>query len=316
MKMIKYIIISIIIVILIMLIFSYYFIGNYFYNISLNPNTDKQFVLGELKEDDKEIILKEKSNKWLNNYSKDVYIDSTQNGNLRLHAYEINSEKESDVWTIVIHGYTGQGKDMIYYAEEFFKRGYNVLILDLRGHGQSEGNYIGMGWHDRLDVIDWIDYLIDKKDSNKVILFGLSMGAATTMMTTGEELPNNVKLAISDCGYSSVWDEFSHQLKLLFNLPEFPVLYAANSSCKRKAKYDFKEASSIKQVKKSKTPTLFIHGSNDDFVPFKMLDEVYEAANCEKEKLVIEGATHGMSSSINPELYWRTVDDFIIKYIE
>ena len=148
------------------------------------------------------------------------------------------------------------------------------------------------------------------------MLFGVSMGAATTMMTTGENLPDNVKLAIADCGYSSVWDEFSYQLKELFGLPEFPVLYAANSSCKRHCGYSFKEASSVKQLEKSKTPTLFIHGSDDKFVPFEMLDVVYNAASCEKEKLVVEGAEHCMSVSVDPDLYWNTVDSFIDKYLD
>ena len=196
----------------------------------------------------------------------------------------------------------------------FYKKGYNVLVPDLRCHGLSEGNYIGMGWHDRLDIIDWINYIIDKDDSSKIILFGTSMGAATTMMTTGENLPSNVKLAICDCGYTSVWDEFEYQLKENFKLPKFPVLYATNTVCKVIANYDLKEASSIKQIEKSKTPTLFIHGTNDTYVPFYMLDEVYEAENSEKEKLEVEGAVHCGSVNTNPELYWNTIDNFIDKY--
>ena len=204
---------------------------------------------------------------------------------------------------------------MIDYAKQFYERGYNVLLLDLRGHGKSEGNYIGMGWYDRLDVIDWINYLIEKNSKSKILLFGISMGGATTMMTTGEELPENVKLAIADCGYTSVWDEFRYQLKQIYRLPEFPALYAADSICKIKNNFSFKEASAIKQLKKSKTPTLFIHGSEDTYVPFKMLDIVYEAASCPKEKLVIKNAGHCMSRNTNPELYWNTIDNFIKKYL-
>ena len=186
---------------------------------------------------------------------------------------------------------------------------------DLRGHGLSEGKYVGMGWHDRLDIIDWINYIVDINPKCKIMLFGLSMGAATTMMTTGEKLPENVKLAIADCGYSSVWDEFAHQLSKLFKLPTFPVLNASNAICKRKAGYSFLEASSVEQLKKSNTPTLFIHGSIDNFVPFKMLDVVYETAACEKEKLVIDGAAHAESSSVDTEKYWGTIDKFIERYL-
>ena len=137
------------------------------------------------------------------------------------------------------------------------------------------------------------------------------MGAATVMMATGENVPSNVKVAIEDCGYTSVWDEFKIQLKSLFGLPSFPVLNAASTISNIKAGYDLKEGSSIEQLKKSKTPTLFIHGSEDKFVPFYMLDEVYNVATCKKDKLVIEGAAHAESDRVNPDLYWSKIDEFI-----
>ena len=305
----------VILAICVILSIGYWKVGNYFYDFSLNPKIEKDFILGDAEqmEIQKEWLKEQIS--WLDNVSTDVHIKSTNNGNLNLHAYEIGSIIDSDVWVIVIHGYMSQGNEMTRYGQQFYARGYNVLMPDLRGHGLSEGDYIGMGWHDRLDIIDWINYILEKNPDSKIMLFGVSMGAATTMMTTGEPLPDNVKLAISDCGYSSVWDEFSYQLKQLYYLPEFPALYAANSACKKNANYSFKEASAVEQVKKSKTPTLFIHGSADTFVPFKMLDVVYDAATCEKEKLVVEDAGHGLSSIVNPGLYWDTVDGFIGKYL-
>lgn len=313
MKKVK-ILIIILIIILIVLVIGYFAIGNYFYNIALNPKTSKTFVLGEDEEEtEEEINKKEAQSAWLKEKSEEVYITSKNNGNLKLHGYEIQNEEKSDIWTIVIHGYMGEAKSMIKYAQEFYKRGHNVLVIDLRGHGKSEGEYIAMGWQDRLDVIDWINYIISKNSQSEIILYGISMGAATVMMTTGEELPDNVKAAIEDCGYSSIWDEFEIQLKVLFGLPDFPVLNAASAVCKIRAGYNLKEGSSIEQLKKSNTPTLFIHGSEDKFVPFEMLDEVYQAANCQKQKLVVEGAAHAQSASVNPELYWNTIDEFLQK---
>ncbi|MBR3249604.1 MAG: alpha/beta fold hydrolase [Clostridia bacterium] len=309
------VILIIIIILCIILATIYWWIGNYFYKISLNPKTDKEFAIGELAQTAEEIKRQENEKKWLTDNSKDVYITSTNNGILKLHAYEINDNEDSNVWVIVIHGYMSSGSGMATFAHEFNKKGYNILVTDLRGHGNSQGDYIGMGWHDRLDIIDWINYIIKKNQESQIIIYGISMGAATTMMTTGEKLPSNVKLAIADCGYTSAWDEFSYQLKRKFKLPEFPVLYAANGSCKRHAKYSFKEASSVEQVKKSNTPTLFIHGDSDDFVPFNMLDTIYNSASCKKEKLVIKNADHGEAASVNPELYWSTIDKFINKYM-
>ena len=308
------IIIMLVIIICLILVIVYFAIGNYFYNISLNPEKDKTFVLGGYEETEEQVKKVEEQRIWLENNSKDVYINSTNNGILKLHAYEIN-RSNSDVWVIIIHGYMGEGKTMTRFAQKFEEKGYNVLILNLRGHGLSEGKYVGMGWHDRLDVIDWINYIINKNENSKIILYGISMGASTTMMVTGEELPQNVKLAVSDCGYTCAWDELSYQLRELFDLSEFPVLYAASTWCKLNAGYSFKEASCVEQLKKTKTPTLFIHGDADEFVPFKMLDIVYDTATCEKEKLVVKGAGHGMSSAVNPKLYWDTVNRFIEKYL-
>lgn len=292
------------IIILIVLGIAYFMIGNYFFNIALNPNTSKEFILGETEE---------VRDSWLNQTSKDVYISATNNGDLRLHGYEITNN--SDIWAIVIHGYTGQGQDMVYFAQEYYNRGFNVLVVDLRGHGQSEGDYIGMGWHDRLDIIDWSNYIINNNPDSKIILHGVSMGAATVMMATGENLPNNIKVAIEDCGYTSIWDEFAMQLELLYKLPTFPALNAASAVCKIRAGYMLEEGSCVEQLKKSKTPTLFIHGNLDKFVPYEMLDIVYQSANCEKQKLVIEGAAHAQSSGVNPKLYWNTIHEFIEKYI-
>ena len=311
----KRIILISILVICLILFLAYFIMGNYFYNISINPKKDKTFILGGYEETEEQLQKLEEQKLWLDNNSKDVYITSNNNGNLKLHAYEIENQ-ENNIWVIAVHGYMSKASALTRFAQKFNDRGYNVLVIDLRGHGLSEGKYIGMGWHDRLDLIDWINYIIEKNPENRIILFGISMGAGTVMMAEGEELPKNVKLAISDCGYTCAWDEFCHQMNKLFDLCEFPILYAANTVCKIKAGYSFKEASAVEQIKKSKTPTLFIHGSEDDFVPFKMLDKVYEAAACEKEKLIIEGATHGQSSAVNPEKYWSTVDNFIEKYLD
>lgn len=311
----KKLIIILTIVILIILI-ALYFVGNFLYNLAIDPTSSKEMIFKDNKtEEEKQAqqIQIENDTKWLETNAKEVYI--TSEDNLKLHAYEIENKEESNIWVIAIHGYTGSGDEMIEAAKHFGDKGYHVLAIDLRGHGKSEGDYIGMGWPDRLDVINWIQYIIQKNENNKVILYGISMGAATTMMTTGEELPSNVKLAIEDCGYTSVWDEFADKLNVYFHLPTFPALDVANMLTRIRAKYDFKEASAVKQVEKSKTPTLFIHGDEDKFVPFWMLDKLYEAANCPKEKLIIQGAQHANSSSVNPELYWNTVDNFIEKYL-
>ena len=137
------------------------------------------------------------------------------------------------------------------------------------------------------------------------------MGAATILMASGDELPANVKNIIADSGYTSVWDIFASEAKARFNLPEFPVLNMFQIVANRKAKYDIKEASSLEQVKKSKTPILFIHGDKDDFVPEYMCEKLYDATNCKKEKLIIHGAGHTDGKYREPEKYYNTIFDWI-----
>jgi len=142
------------------------------------------------------------------------------------------------------------------------------------------------------------------------------MGGATVMMTSGEELPKNVKAIIEDCGYTSVWDEFSYQLKEIFNLSSFPIMNFSSAVTKIRAGYTLEEASAIAQVAKSKTPMMFIHGDNDTFVPSSMFNEVYEAANVPKEKIYVKGAGHGEAASVAGEMYWEKIENFINKYLD
>ena len=202
------------------------------------------------------------------------------------------------------------------YAKMFYDMGYSALTPDARAHGESEGDYIGMGWLERPDVLGWIDSVTGTDPDAEIVLLGVSMGGATVMMAAGEDLPDNVKCIVEDCGYSSVWDEFRLQLKNVFGLPSFPLLNAASLISRLRAGYSFEEASSVDQLKKATVPMLFIHGDADTFVPFSMLDVVYEAcASAEKEKLVVHDAAHGAAADTDPELYWDTVTAFVGKYI-
>lgn len=290
------------------------FIGKKCCDIAIKPEIAEKYSNLVFTPEQKAILNKthEEGINWLEQNGEEVEIISYDG--LKLRGYEIKINPESNKWVIAVHGYMGKGADMASFVEHFNKLGYNGLIVDLRGHGKSEGKYVGMGWLDHYDLQIWIDKIIEENRNCKIVLYGISMGAATVSMTTGENLPENVKCAIADCGYTTVWDEFKVHLKKIFHIPSFPILYAGSIMAKVFAGYGFKEASTIKQVRKSKTPTLFIHGTCDKFVPYSMLDKIYENANCEKEKLEIEEATHAESSNVNPEKYWNAVEKFIEKY--
>ena len=117
---------------------------------------------------------------------------------------------------------------MARYVKRFHDRGMNVLAPAARAHERSGGDYIGMGWPERLDVVAWIGRIVQADPEARILVFGESMGAATAMNVAGESLLSNVKCIIEDGGYTSVWDEFSLQLKDVFGLPSFPLLDVAN----------------------------------------------------------------------------------------
>lgn len=308
--------------ILVFLTLALGFGGNYLYNLAINPNTSKDMVFASTKKSNDVVTVEGtsgpisiSSEKWLEEQSgyKNLYI--TSKDGLKLHNYLIK-KPDSNKWVITVHGYSSEGKKTASYAKKFSDMGYNVIIPDLRGHGKSEGDYIGMGWDERFDIIDLINYIIKENKNAEIVLFGVSMGASTVMNVSGEKLPSNVKAIIADCGYTSAWDEFSYQIKRLFGLPAFPILYVANIVTRIRAGYWITDDSSIKQVEKSKTPTLFIQGSKDTFVPAYMINELYNCAASPKEKLIIQGAGHAKSSKVNPKLYWETINKFLNEYIK
>lgn len=136
------------------------------------------------------------------------------------------------------------------------------------------------------------------------------------MMTSGEDLPANVKAIVEDCGYTSVKDELTFQLKRMYHLPAFPIVDTTSMLTKIRAGYSFGEASALEQVKKSKTPTLFIHGDNDTFVPTEMVHTVYENSPVEKELYIVPNAGHGEAFRRDPVKYESVVSEFIGRFVK
>ncbi len=236
---------------------------------------------------------------------------------LELAGYYIAAQAPTNKYALLVHGYKAGPLAMADYALHYHDAGWNVLVPHHRAHGDSEGRYIGMGYLEHYDLLDWISRILAMDEDARIVLHGVSMGASTAMLATGApKLPANVEAAIADCGYSTVTEEFTHQLKEIFGLPAFPLIPATSLLTKLKADYSFADVDCVASVKRSSTPTLFIHGDEDDFVPFWMLDAVYAAAACSKEKLVVEGAAHAKARETNPRLYWSTVDGFLARFVE
>lgn len=295
-------------------------IGNYFVNYGLvrsaTPDEDDPLSPTYEKSEEEEAVIAyydEKVEAWKEEYPpNEVYL--TSHDGLKLWANEYINE-DDEYWLIAVHGYQSDYKAMEDISCEYYDKGYNIILPDLRAHGNSEGEYIGMGLNDSLDILLWIDYIIEQNPNAKIVLHGHSMGGATVMMTAGsEDLPSNVFAVIEDCGYTDAYQMMTEQLKYRFNIPGFPIMNFANVMSKVRADYNMKDASPIKSLENATVPILFIHGDADIFVLPYMHTELYESYTGPKDSLIVEGAGHVASRNIEPETYYKTVFDFIEKY--
>lgn len=260
--------------------------------------------------------------KFINENKDWLYKQDTQSLNinsfdgLKLHATLLKSKTKSDTTIICFHGYTGNSiDDFSSLARFYYKNDFNVLIVDERAHGKSDGKHIGFGILERHDVISWINHtikIIGKR--SKIFLHGISMGAATVLMAGGLGFSENVKGIIADCGFTSVYEIFSHILKKDYHIPRFPVMYITEIMTRKRAGYAFNDINTVEILKNSKIPTLFIHGELDDFVPLWMSWKNYNACAANKELFIVKGADHAESYYIDRKGYESALQKFMGKY--
>ncbi|WP_283679455.1 alpha/beta hydrolase [Lentilactobacillus sp. Marseille-Q4993] len=288
--------------------------GMYFYQVAVVP-APKTFL-------SKDKPIKKSSplypaEQWYKNADKQKWTEISAGKDLKLDANYIAADKKTNKTVLIAHGFMSNKDKMFSYAYMFHNLGYNVLLPDARGHGKSQGNYIGFGWPERLDYKKWINQVIEKNGQNsEIVVFGVSMGGATTMMTSGVKgLPDQVKAFVEDCGYTNADAEISYQAKELYNMPRWPLVPIVSMITQVKDGYNFKEASSINQLKKNHKPMLFIHGSKDKFVPTKMVYSLYDATKGPKELWLSKGAAHAQSFQKHPKEYTRKVKNFLAKYV-
>lgn len=236
---------------------------------------------------------------------------------IRLHAIYIKAVPATNKTAVIVHGYSDNSIRMLmigYLYNNALR--YNILLPDLQDHGLSEGSAIQMGWKDRADVLQWMDVANRIFGGHtQMVVHGISMGAATTMMVSGETQQPYVKCFVEDCGYTSVWDEFNYELKSRFGLPAFPLLYTTSALCQLKYGWNFKEASALKQVKKCHYPMLFIHGGADTYVPTRMVYPLYKAKPEPKKLWIVPRVPHALSYKTFPAEYTWRVGTFVGKYI-
>ena len=240
---------------------------------------------------------------------EDVMI--TSKDNLILKGHIIEPYKESNKFIILVHGYSANYHVHMPFVPLFIKKGFNILLVDERNHGESEGDFPSYGYFEREDLDLWIDFIERRKGTNLFLgLHGQSMGGATVLMC-GAKNPK-VKFIIADCAYSSAKGIIKDQIKKVKFIPFIPVYYVLRNKVKRLYNFDLNDINPINDILTSKTPILFIHGEADKYVPCKMSVEMFNKHNNPKDKLlIVKNAIHLTAYDTEKEGYERIIDKFL-----
>ncbi len=239
---------------------------------------------------------------------RDVSIRSFDGLTLRGKYFEYSKDAPIE---ILFHGYKGSAeRDLSGGIARCFSLGHNALIVDHRASGESDGHVITFGINESRDCADWVDFVLREIDPNaKIILTGISMGAATVLIASAMDLPENVVGVLADCGYTSaraiikkVVKEMKLPSELLYPFVRLGGLIFGH--------FDIDKTSPIESMKKSRLPIIFFHGDTDDYVPFEMSVENHEACITKKKLVKIEGAGHGLCFPTNTKKYLSELNTF------
>ena len=256
-------------------------------------------------------------NEWAS--SKDIEkidLKNTRDNNLK--GYYLPAEKECNVFVLFAHGYRsshcGDPYNFIRFYHEEMK--FNFVSVDHVTAGESDGDFLGFDYFESEDMLLWIDYLTERFGKDiKIILHGVSMGGAT-VCKMASRVPEQVKLIVSDCAYTSAEDQLKSVCNSVGLVKSAPLaFFLFNRMNKRLAKFDLKDTDVRTSVSQARVPMLFVHGDTDDFVPTRMVYELYDLCPTEKDLLIVKGAAHAESILIGSEKYKAKLNEFINKYI-
>lgn len=235
----------------------------------------------------------------------------TSKDGLSLSGYVLDTCPDSKQWVIIVHGYTVSLHVSAQYVDLFQREGFNILLIDQRRHGNSEGKYTTYGYFEKYDVEAWVNWLLDNYGSDITIgLHGQSFGGGTVLEYLAIAHPN-VKFVIADCPYSDLTELMRYQLSVLNKIPAFPLLSLIDRQLERKAGFRLKQVSPLKAVEQSTLPVMFVHGTEDRYVPTHMSKDLYEHKPEPKKLLLVDGAEHADAYSVDPKRYSEEVHSFI-----
>lgn len=247
---------------------------------------------------------------WVNKQNPEQVSITSKDG-LQLKGYLIRAKNPKRT-VLCVHGFRGNGcNDFGAICSFYYEEDCNLLIIDQRAHGASEGKYITFGIKERYDIVQWILFLNDKLGSElPIILDGVSMGAATVLMVSGLELPSNVRGIIADCGYTSPREIYKHVAKEYYHLPAFPLIPIFGLLCRGIVGFNMDEMNTKEALGKNTRPVLFVHGESDRFVPSYMSEENYAACKADRYIETVPGAGHGQSYLVQTEHCQEKIKEF------
>jgi dipeptidyl aminopeptidase/acylaminoacyl peptidase len=212
---------------------------------------------------------------------------------------------------LMFHGYRGTAeRDLSGGVQRCFKLGRSALIVDQRCSKGSEGHVITFGINEHRDCMDWINFMVDYFGPDvKIILTGISMGAATVMMAAGHNLPANVIGVLADCGYNSAKDIIYKVIRQM-RLPPAVCYPFVKLGARLFGRFNLEEYSPEEAMRNCTVPVIFFHGTQDDYVPCEMSRVNYDACVSRKKLVLIPGAGHGLSYPVAPDTYLSELRDF------
>ena len=256
--------------------------------------------------------IREGMNWFRNQNPQEVFIRSYDG--LRLAGWFIPA-KQARGTLLLFHGF--RGSHLIDFAaayEDFHEMGWNILAVDQRAHGESEGKYICFGVKERFDVKSWALYLCDRFGAaHPVVLDGISMGAATVLMSLDTGLPENVRGVVADCGFTTPKAEFRHVFRSRWRIPvpEHPLMDIAEGFTRLLAGFGFEDASTLKALAENRLPVLLVHGGSDHLVPTEFSRQNYDACRGLKQLVIVPEAGHGVSYLLDREQCCGALREFL-----
>ena len=276
-------------------------------------NSDKaqEIIDGARKSDDPIVRMRIETYDHMQAYPHEALSMRARDGlTLRANWYPNGGAKRT---VILVHGWrSAPWWDFGGVFEALYAAGYAILAVSQRALYESEGTYVTYGVREKDDLRDWIDLILERFGSDRrIALMGVSMGAATVLLASGQELPDAVKCAVSDCAYTRAAELFRKGSHGWLPVSRFCVNFVSYL----RTGVGYLGANCLKAVQRSHTPTYFVHGDADEVVPYRMMGELYDACAAKKERWTVPGAKHGEAYATDPDGYLARILPFLERYL-